>query len=328
MKRRDFITLVGGAAASWPLAARAQQTTMPVVGVIAIGSSESNAKQLASFRKGLSEQGFVEGHNVVIESRFAATGQYDGLLSLASDLVRLPVTVLVAIGTAGVARAAKVATTKIPIAFANGSDPVKVGLVTSINRPGGNATGVSFYTSTLGPKRLELLRELVPQATTIAFLVNPTNPVTEGDTKDMEDAAHSVGQRMIVVGAKNESEIDMAFATVAKEGAGSLLVNVDGFFSTRRDQLASLATRYGIPTSYNNRMYVEAGGLVSYGDNRLDSYRQLGVYVGRILKGDKPSELPVIQPTKFELVINLKTAKALGLDVPAKLLALADEVIE
>ena len=227
------------------------------------------------------------------------------------------VTVLVAIGTAGVARAAKTATTKIPIAFANGSDPVRVGLVASMNRPGGNATGVSFYTSSLGPKRLELLRELVPQAATIAFLVNPTNPVTEGDTKDMEDAARSVGQRMIVVRAKNESEIDMAFATVAKEGAGSLLVNVDGFFSTRRDQLASLAARYGIPTSYNNRVYVEAGGLMSYGDNRLDSYRQLGVSVGRILKGDKPPELPVIQPTKFELVINLKTANALGFDSTA-----------
>jgi putative ABC transport system substrate-binding protein len=283
---------------------------------------------LASFRNGLSEQGFAEGQNAVIESRFAATGQYDGLLSLAFDLVRLPVTVLAAIGTAGVARAAKTATTTIPIAFANGSDPVKVGLVASMNRPGGNATGVSFYTSTLGPKRLELLRELVPQATTIAFLVNPTNPVTEGDTKDMEDAARNIGQRIIVVRAKNESEIDTAFATVAQERAGSLLVNVDGFFSTRRNQLASLAAHYRIPTSYNNRVYVEAGGLMSYGDNRFDSYRQLGVYVGRILKGDKPADLPVMQPTKFELVINLKTAKALGLTVPPTLLARADEVIE
>jgi putative ABC transport system substrate-binding protein len=273
---------------------------------------------LASFRNGLSEQGFAEGQNAVIESRFAATGQYDGLLSLAFDLVRLPVTVLAAIGTAGVARAAKTATTTIPIAFANGSDPVKVGLVASMNRPGGNATGVSFYTSTLGPKRLELLRELVPQATTIAFLVNPTNPVTEGDTKDMEDAARNIGQRMIVVRAKNESEIDTAFATVAQERAGSLLVNVDGL----------LAAHYRIPTSYNNRVYVEAGGLMSYGDNRFDSYRQLGVYVGRILKGDKPADLPVMQPTKFELVINLKTAKALGLIIPPSVLARADQVIE
>ena len=228
MTRREFMALLSAAAGAWPLAAGAQQAAMPVVGVIAIGSSESNAKQLASFRKGLSEQGFVEGHNVVIESRFAATGQYDGLLSLASDLVRLPVTVLVRPLTAGVARAAKVATTKIPIAFANGSDPVK-------GRPGhehelaGRQRYACFTPAPWVRKRLELLRELVPQATTIAFLVNPTNPVTEGDTKDMEDAAHSVGQRMIVVGAKNESEIDMAFATVAKgRGAGSLLVNVDG----------------------------------------------------------------------------------------------------
>ena len=197
-----------------------------------------------------------------------------------------------------------------------------------MNRPGGNATGVSFYTSTLGPKRLELLRELVPQATTIAFLVNPTNPVTEGDTKEIEDAARNIGQRMIVIRAKNESEIDTAFATIAREGAGSLLINVDGFFSTRRNQLAALAAHYRIPTSYNNRVYVEAGGLMSYGDNRLDSYRQLGVYVGRILKGDKPADLPVMQPTKLELVINLKTAKALGLEVPPTPLARADEVIE
>ncbi len=327
LKRREFITLLGGAAA-WPLVARAQQPAKPLVGVLSIGSPESNAMQLASFRNGLGEQGYAEGQNAVIESRFAETGQYDRLVSLASDLARLPVTVLVAIGTAGVARAAKAATTTIPIVFANGSDPVKVGLVASMNRPGGNATGVSFYTSTLGPKRLELLRELVPQATTIAFLVNPTNPVTEGDTKEIEDAARNIGQRMIVIRAKNESEIDTAFATIAREGAGSLLINVDGFFSTRRNQLAALAAHYRIPTSYNNRMYVEAGGLMSYGDNRLDSYRQLGVYVGRILKGDKAADLPVMQPTKFELVINLKTAKALGLTVPLTLQASADEVIE
>jgi putative tryptophan/tyrosine transport system substrate-binding protein len=260
-----------------------------------VAGIERNA--VASFRNGLSEQGYAEGQNAVIESRFAETGQYDRLVSLASDLARLPVTVLVAIGTAGVARAAKAATTTIPIVFANGSDPV-------------------------------LLRELVPQATTIAFLVNPTNPVTEGDTKEIEDAARNIGQRMIVIRAKNESEIDTAFATIAREGAGSLLINVDGFFSTRRNQLAALAAHYRIPTSYNNRVYVEAGGLMSYGDNRLDSYRQLGVYVGRILKGDKPADLPVMQPTKFELVINLKTAKALGLEVPPTLLARADEVIE
>jgi putative ABC transport system substrate-binding protein len=312
-----------------PLAVRAQQPALPVIGVVGIaGSPASNATLMAGFRNGLSEQGFVEGQNVVIEARYAPTGQYDGLLALASDLVRLPVTVLVATGSAGVARAAKAATTTIPIVFANGGDPVKLGLVASMNRPAGNATGVSYYASALGPKRLELLRELVPQAKTIAFLVNPTNPVTEGDAQDMEDAARSVGQGMIVVKAKNESEIESAFATIAQQRAGALLVNVDAYFSARREQLASLAARYRIPASYNNRIYVEAGGLMSYGDDRLHSYRQLGVYAGRILKGDKPADLPVVQPTKFELAINLKTAKALGLQIPDKLLAVADEVIE
>src|SRR5262249_1938351 len=255
-------------------------------------------------------------------------GQFDRLQALASDLVRRPVTVLIAAGSARSAQAAKAATATLPIVFANGSDPVKIGLVASMNRPGGNATGVSFYTSTPGPKRLELLRELLPQAGTIAFLVNPSNPVTDGDIKDMDNAARSVGQPILVVHASNEKEIDVAFATVAQERASALLVNVDAFFSARRHQLADLAARYRIPASYNNGQYVVAGGLMSYGDNRADSYRQAGVYAGRILKGEKPADLPVIQPTRFELVINLKVAKALGLTVPDKLLALADEVIE
>jgi putative ABC transport system substrate-binding protein len=324
VKRREFITLLGGAAA-WPLAARAQQPAMPVIGYLSIGSPGSG---MASFRNGLNEQGFVEGRNVLIESRFAPTGQYDRLLALASELVGLRVAVLFAAGSAGVARAARAATATIPIVFANGSDPVKVGLVASMNRPGGNATGVSFYTSALVPKRLELLRELRPQMQTIAFLVNPTNPVSEGDIEDAKDAARSVGQRIIVVRAKNETEIETAFATISQQRADALLVGVDAYFSARRDQLAALAARYRVPASYNNRRYVEAGGLISYGPNLDDGTCQAGVYAGRILKGDKPADLPVVQPAKYELVINLKTARALGLEIPATLLAIADEVIE
>jgi putative ABC transport system substrate-binding protein len=327
VRRREFITLLGGAAA-WPLAARGQQPAMPVVGYLTIGSPESNAPALAGLRKGLGEQGFVEGRNVIIETRFAAEPHHDRLLALASDLVGRRVTVLVATGSARSAQAAKAASTTIPIVFANGSDPVRVGLVASMNQPGGNATGVSFFTSALGPKRLELLRELLPQPTTIAVLVNPTNPVTEGDIKDMENAARSVGQQIFVVRASNEKEIDVAFATVVRERAGALLVNVDAYFLSRRHQLVALAARYRIPASYNNSQYVVAGGLMSYGDSRMDSYRQAGVYAGRILKGEKPADLPVMQPTRFELAINLKAAKAIGLEIPPMLLARADEVIE
>ena len=268
------------------------------------------------------------GRNVLIECRFAPTGQYDRLLALASDLVGLRVAVLFATGSAGVARAAKAATATIPIVFANGGDPVKVGLVASMNRPGGNATGVSYYTSDLVPKRLELLRELVAKAQMIAFLVNPTNPVSEGDTEEMEDAARSVGQPIMVVRAKNETEIERAFATIFQQRADALLVDVDAYFSSQRDQLAALAARYRIPASYNNQRYVEAGGLMSYGPNLDDADRQAGVYAGRILKGEKPADLPVMQPTKFKLVINLKTAKALGLTIPPSIIAIADEVIE
>jgi len=327
MRRREFITVLGGAA-TWPLAARAQQPGMPVVGILGIGSLESNTRVLAGLHNGLNEGGFVEGRNVSIETRWEAEGRYERLMTLAADLVRRPVNVLIAMGSVRSAQAAKATTTAVPIVFANGSDPVRVGLVPSLNRPGGNLTGVSFYTSALGPKRLELLRELVPQATTIALLVNPTNPVTEGDSKDMEAAARSIGQHMFVVRAGNEKEIDTAFATISGERADALLVNVDAFFSTRRDQLAELAIRYRIPVSYNNRQYVIAGGLMSYGDNRLDSYRQAGLYAARVLKGEKPAELPVMQPTKFELAINLKAAKAIGLEISPLLLARADEVIE
>jgi putative ABC transport system substrate-binding protein len=326
MRRRQFITLLGSAAA-WPLAARAQQPAMPVVGYLRIG--DQRVSRDASFRDGLHEEGFVEGRNLLIESRIAPTGQYDRLLALASELVALRVAVLYAPGSAGMARAAKAATSTIPIVFANGSDPVKVGLVASINRPGGNTTGISFYTSALVPKRLELLRELMPQAEKpIAFLVNPTNPVAEGDIEDMEEAARRIGQRIMVVRARNETEIDAAFTTMTQQGANALLVDVDAYFSSRRNQLAALAARYRIPASYNNRDYVEAGGLMSYGSNLDDATRQAGIYVGRILKGENPADLPVIQPTKFELVINLATAKSLSLTIPPGVLAIADEVIE
>ena len=328
MRRREFIRLLGGGVIASPFAARAQQHATPVIGYLGIGSQTTKDSRMSSFEEGLREQGFVQGRNAVIESRYASTGDYDRLLALANDLVRLPVTVLFATGSAGVARAARAATATIPIVFANGSDPVKVGLVASLNRPGGNATGISFYTSSLVPKRLELLREFAPQAKTIAFLVNPTNPVTQGDTKEFEDAAHHVGQPIITVKASNENEIETAFATMAREEVGGVLVDVDAYFSSRRDQLSILAARYGIPANYNNRDYVAAGGLMSYGPDLNEAVRQAGAYVGRVLKGEKPADLPVMQPTRFDLVINLKAAKALGLTVPPTLLATADEVIE
>jgi putative ABC transport system substrate-binding protein len=325
MRRRDFITLLGSAAA-WPLAARAQQQPkLPIVGVLSIQGVDPT---LAAVRKGLSDGGFVEGRNYVIETRLVSEPDFGRLRSLAAELVRLPVAVLIASATAGVAQAAKAETSTIPIVFSNGSDPVKVGLVASMNRPGGNVTGVSFQISALGPKRLELLREIVPQARTIAFLVNPINPVTEGDTEEMLRAARSVGQSIIVVRAGNENEIDAAFATIARERADALLVNVDAYLSSRAAQIVRLAARHRVPASYPNSAYVKAGGLTSYGDDRAESQRQVGLYAARILKGDKPADLPVLQPTKFELVINLHTAKALGLAVPPTLLTLADEVIE
>jgi putative ABC transport system substrate-binding protein len=326
MRRREFIGLLGGAAAC-PVAARAQPSNS-IVGVLGEFPLGPDAIPMIGLRKGLAETGFFEGQNLWLETRNTTGARYDQLPTLAEDLVRLPVAVLVATGSARVAQAAKAVTTTIPIVFANGSDPVKVGLVAQMNRPDGNATGVSFYTSTLGPKRLELLREVIPKATTIAFLVNPTNPVTEGDVIDIEQAARSISQRIVVLSARNEGEIDQAFITASREGASALLVNVDAFFNSRRQQLAELSARYRMPASYNSSQYVRSGGLMSYGDDRRDSYRHVGVYVGRILRGARPADLPVLQPVKFELVINLKTAKALGLEIPATLLARADEVIE
>jgi ABC-type uncharacterized transport system substrate-binding protein len=326
IRRREFITLLGGAAAGWPLAARAQQLVMPVVGFLSGGLSRENADALAAFCKGLNDLGYFEGQNVAIEVR--TTDLNDQLPALATELVRLPVTVIYAIGNANAAQAAKAATATIPIVFSNGSDPVKLKLVASMNRPGGNLTGVSYYTGALAAKRLDLLRKIVPQVATVGFLTNPTNLVSNQSAIDLRAAARSTGQQIIVLNASTLAEIDVAFSTAAQRGISALLVDVDSFFLGRHEQIVALAARYGIPTIYANRIFARAGGLMSYADNRFESRRQAGVYVGRILKGEKPADLPVLQPTKFELVLNLKTAKTLGLTVPDMLLATADEVIE
>jgi putative ABC transport system substrate-binding protein len=325
MKRRDFITLLLGVAVAWPVAARAQQQPLPLIGFLSATSSsdQANAPQ---FDQGLKETGYIEGQNVAIIYRWA-NGQFDQLPALAADLVRRKVSVIYA-SLSPATRAAKMATTTIPIVFATGADPVRGGLVASMNRPGGNVTGVSFYTETLGLKRLQLLRELVRQADTIAFLVNPAIPLAAEDVEDMQGAAGSIGQRISILRASTAQEIDAAFARAAEQHIGGILVNADPFFANQHDQLVRLAARYRIPSSYFNRAFVAAGGLMSYSDNRRESLRQASVYVGRILRGEKPGDLPVMQPTKFELVVNLTTAKALGLTVPPTLLVAADEVIE
>ena len=324
MKRRDFITLLGGTAA-WPLAAGAQQPTTPVVGFLSSRSAEDSARSVAAFRQALAAAGYVEGRNVTIEFRWAE-GQYDRLPALAAELVGRRVDVLVAVGGNQAPRAAKAATSTIPIVFGTGEDPVKESLVPSINRPGANMTGATFFTSLLGAKRLGLLRELVPKAEVIALLINQNS--SQGQAKDVQEAARDLGQRVVVLNGGSDADIDAAFASLAQHQAGALLVGADPFFNVRRDRLIALAARHAVPAIYQFRDYPLAGGLMSYGASISDLYQQVGVYVGRILKGDKPADLPVMQPTKFELVINLKTAKALGLTVPGKLLALADEVIE
>jgi putative tryptophan/tyrosine transport system substrate-binding protein len=326
LKRREFLTLLGGAAA-WPLAASAQQSAMPVIGYLSARSPDDTAHLVAAFRRGLGEHGFVEGQNVTIEYRWAL-GQYDRLPAMVTELVRRSVTVLTTTGGEPAALAAKAATSTIPIVFTVGGDPVQQGLVASYNRPGGNATGVSLLTSPVEPKRLGLLRELVPQATTIGFLLNPNLPQSGSQLSDMQEAARTINLQLYVLRASTEGEIDSAFETVAPQRIQALAVAADPFFDTRREKLVALAARNAVPTMYHFREYVLAGGLVSYGIDASDAYRLVGVYTGQVLKGAKPAELPIMQATKFQLVINLKTAKALGIKISDNLLSLADEVIE
>jgi putative ABC transport system substrate-binding protein len=326
MKRREFITLLGGAAA-WPLAARAQQPAMPVIGFLNSASPEGYAPMIAAFRQGLSETGYVEGQNVAIEYRLA-NNEIDRLPELAADLVRRRVAVIAATGGTAVPLAAKAATTTIPIVFGVGGDPVKFGFVTSFNRPGGNVTGISFMSDELVPKRVGLLHELVPGAVRFAVLVNPTIPNTETLTRGSQAAASAIGRQIEVLTASTNRDIDLAFASLVEKQADALLVAPGVLFANRRVQLTTLAARHAVPAIYFDRQFAEAGGLMSYGANISDVMRQLGIYTGRVLRGEKPADMPVMQPTKFDLVINLTTAKALGLDVPPTLLARADEVLE
>jgi putative ABC transport system substrate-binding protein len=325
MRRREFITLLGGAAAAWPLAVRAQQTAMPVLGYLYVGSAEPNHE--ASFRKGLSELGFVEGRNIAIEFRYAQD-QFDRLPALAADLVRRGVAVIATPISSAAALAAKDATATIPIVFSTGADPVHTGLVASLNRPGGNVTGIGSMNAEISPKRLGLMHEFIPHAQRFAVLVNPNSPQTVSMVSDLKATAAALGLQIEIFTARAPGEIDLAFANLAQMMADALMISPDVMFNNRRVQLVTLAAHYRIPTMYWVREDAEAGGLMSYGSSVADQFRQIGIYAGRILKGEKPADLPVMQAAKFEFIINLQTAKLLGIDVPPTLLALADVVIQ
>jgi putative ABC transport system substrate-binding protein len=326
MRRREFISFVGGAAA-WPLAVRAQQQAMPVIGYLSARSPDDTAHLVVAFRKGLSESGFVEGQNVIIEYRWAL-GQHDRLPAQALELAQRPVDIIVSTGGESAALAAKSATSTIPIAFVIGGDPVVSRLVASYNQPGGNATGINILTAALEPKRLGILHQLVPQAETIAVLLNPNFPPYERQLRDVQEAARAIGLKIHVLRVATDREIDAAFDTVVQEHIAAIMVAADPFFDTRRNKLVALAASHAVPTMYHFREFAAAGGLMSYGIDSLDTYRQAGVYAGQILRGAKPANLPILQPTKFEFVINLKTAKALGVTIPSGILSTADEVIE
>jgi len=328
MKRREFITLLGGATAAWPLAARAQQSAMPVIGLLHPASPDKFVDRLRGFRQGLKDAGYVEGENVTIEYRWA-DNQLDRLPALAAELVRRQVAVIAAPGGPVPALAAKSATAAIPVVFLVAEDPVRLGLVASLARPGGNLTGINFFNAELSAKRLELLRSLVPGAARVAVLVNPANAATtETTVRDLQPAAGAMGLQIQILKASSSREIDTAFETIVRSRLDALFLALDTVFADRRVQLVHLASRHAIPAAYALRDFVEAGGLMSYGTNFIDAYRQVGVYTGRILKGAKPTDLPIVQSSKFELVINHQTARILGLTVPASLLATADEVIE
>ena len=326
MRRREFLAFLGGAAATWPLAARAQRSTMPVIGFVNVASAKGYAPQLSAFLKGLSETGYVDGRNIAIEYRWAE-GRTDRLPAMVADLVHRQVAVIAATSTPA-ALAAKAATTTIPIVFEMAADPVRLGLVASLSRPGGNVTGVTNAHVAIAPKRLQLLHELVPTASVIALLVNPTNPTAETNTKGLQAAARALGLELHVLNAGTERDFDGVFARLIQLRAGGLVIGPDPLFTSLSEQLAALALRHAVPTIYQNREFAVAGGLLSYGADIADAYRLAGNYTGRVLKGDKPADLPVQQATKVELIINLKTAKTLGVNVPNTLIGRADEVIE